>query len=176
MRSRQRESRRGVIEARWSPAAGVVTLQTLVRDLRGRVVWRGGTGIVHLMADEAFCRGARELSVNVALLARRREVCAGQWKRRRGVAEARRRPLVRRVAVFACSRNLRRFVIERLRILIVAAVAIETGWGGSGELSLNMALLAGRRKVRSGQCERGFLVMETGRPPRRGSVTFFAAA
>ena len=68
------------------------------RDAGRFVVWIGCAVVILHVARGAVCTGEIEVSVDMALRALQRGVCARQWKSHQAVIESRRLPRVGRVA------------------------------------------------------------------------------
>ncbi len=123
----QSELRRGVIERRSLPLCGGMAHRAVGGEPGGLVIRIAGRVVSRQMATSAFAGHAAVLIVDVALLARRGRVLAGQCELRLRVIERRTLPPRRGVARLALGGERRRGmvgILRRLELLQMARGAI----------------------------------------------------
>ena len=177
MRASQGESRLGVIELCRLPRARVMAALASLRESLLHVVRiRRALEILQVAGDARGCRQI-VISINVALAARHRSVCAGQREARRRVVKARSRPGRRVVALLTSLREAAAHVVRIRRPLEILQVARGAGRVGAGqvEIVVRVALLAGYSRVGPGQGEAAGRVIELGIKPGIRAVALFAS-
>lgn len=130
MFSREWKLRRGVIEVRWFPGIGAVTLRAIMIESAGNVIRFRYAIEIHLMTSIAIAIRDVVITVRVTALAIGCQMFPDEWKFRRCVIECRWRPCGGCVAfcaiVIKLSGNVR-WSLGALEIRLVALITIRIG-------------------------------------------------
>jgi hypothetical protein len=172
MLSRQRESRRRVIERRTGPIGGCVAKRTVRRETGCHVIRIRRLVVSRQVATRAGGTQACVLIIHVAGGTSDRRVPPGQRKLRRRMIEGRPGPIRRGMAQGTVSRKPRARVIRVRRGPIFGQVARIAACTQARIDTTGMTLQAGSSRVTAGQRECGLGgVVKRSRGPAYGGVT-----
>ena len=178
VRPSKRESCCRVIERRVPPRRGGVALLTRLREVRLHVIRIGRSLEIRLVAADAGCVRAGQvvIAIHVTLCALERRMRAGQRESRGRVIEGRITPRRRVVALLACRREVRLYVIRIRRSVEIRLVAADACGVGTGQVVIvvHVALRASHGRVSARQRETGRRVIERRVIPRRSVVALLA--
>lgn len=165
VRSFEREFRARMVEGRRFPRSCSMAFRTVVIEICRNVIRIERLRKIVLVALITTCIGQIVIAVCVALLALRRLMCAGERELRRCMIECRRFPGIHCMTLQTVASEPACRVRRRLCVIVILLVALQTIVVDKIVIPIRMALVTGRRQMRSNQREIRRSVIERGRLP-----------